>query len=73
MDDLRIIPPEELEKEKLLDQEIRALEEELKPDGSIQYDLTLYHNPPLIITNGDQFDALVKNRVFDLFKKIFGK
>ena len=69
--DMRIVTPEELEKEKLFDQGIRNLEVELKLDSSIEYDLTLYHNPPLILTNGDQFDPSVKNRVFDLFKKIF--
>jgi hypothetical protein len=70
MDDFRIIPAEELEREKLFKQALESLEADLKI-GKIEYELSIFSHPPLIITNGNNFNGGITRQIFELFHKIF--
>jgi hypothetical protein len=70
MDDFRIIPTEEIERERLCKQAVETLELNLKI-GKIEYELSVCSNPPLIITNGHKFNAEVTHQDFESFHKIF--
>lgn len=70
MEEFRIVPQEELERETLFKEAVEALESQLNV-GRIEYELSLVSSPPLIILNNTAYDSHVKKRVFELFHGIF--